>query len=224
MSEKLLSITRKIVRVGNIGLTSVAFFPRDKLIVSKRYTPEGNHMMIDFPAFLRLENCICPRGVDIDRRNISLTNIGKIQMIAAMKKMLRLLSSGGVFVDDPEMGLTVTQNLDEHGGSKWTVFERIGDHSVVFTPTVVNEDETQYEGVTVIMNVPTNMTTISVSEFAILAEAIQETNIWLESQLLFMTALQMNSTSSDELAEEYVESHSKLDDIESKALRKVDKP
>ena len=221
MSDKILSVSRRIARIGNIVLTSVALFPRDKIVINTKHTMDGKQIILDFPAFLRLD-LPYQSGISHNVRSITLNYIGRVQLIAAMRRMIQILRSGEVFYNDPEMGLVITQNTDDRGASKWIVYERIGDSSIAFSPTVIEEDEIQYEGVVVIVNVPNNSTTLSVTEFTVLAESVKDTNIWLESQLLFLTALNLSSAPSKSKAETIPDTHAKLMELESKALRKAE--
>lgn len=193
---KLNSLSRKLTRIGGITLSIVAFFPQDKMILNTKYFQDTKtkQIYLDFPSFLRFELPYTPNGNG--KRSVNLTYMGKVQMIATMKRMISHLASKEVFVKDPELGLTITRSLNEKGRSRWIVYENINQTPVAISPVVIKEDLSSYEGVCIMLNAPENRAEMTIAEFIALKTFLEDVDIWSLSQNLFNTALLLESSES----------------------------
>ena len=191
--SKLNTLSRRLVKIGGVSLSIVTFFPTDKTIIDTKYRRDSDvqNITLNFPSFIRFELPYI-QGSTV-KRSVNLTYMGKIQMVAAMQAMLTNLNSKEVFIEDPDIGLTVTKELKEDGTSVWSVFEQIGESSIVFYPAVVKEEETQaiYKGVGISINNAANHVEMSLAEFIALYHFVKEVDIWSLSQELFNSALML---------------------------------
>lgn len=191
--SKLNTLSRRLAKIGGVSLSIVTFFPTDKTIIDNKYRKDSDvrNITLNFPSFIRFELPYIKESVV--KRSVNLTYMGKIQMVAAMQAMLTNLNSKEVFIEDPDIGLTVTKELKEDGTSIWSVFENIGEANIVFYPAVVKEEQTQaiYKGVGISINNAANHVEMSLAEFIALYHFVKEVDIWSLSQALFNSALML---------------------------------
>ena len=220
----LSSIERKLLRIGRAILSIVVLIPDDRPFIKTTTFDNSTKYVFDVPTFLKLR-LFNENGSTWDNTGfINLNYIGKIQMVSTMKNMINLILNQRVFYDDPEYGLQVTQNNDKNGNSKWALYERIGEANIAIHPYIIEEDMLKMEGVRLIINKPENFAIFTTSEFIALTEALSAIDIWILSQEL------INSIGVDRLLKmpkinntEYELTISKLDDLESSMLSKLDK-
>lgn len=195
---KLNTLSRKLTTIGYVKLSITVFFPPDKIIVGNKYYKDSNssNILLDFPCFIKFE--LPYRAESTKRRWINLTYMGKIQMISAMESMLNIINTKEVFVNDSELGLVVTTELDKNGRSKWSVYEQIGESGIVIYPTVIHEENTSvsYKGIGIAINEATNNVEMSIAEFIGLYRFLKEIDIWSLSQAMFNTSLMLTGIRS----------------------------
>lgn len=227
MQYRVQSISRKITSVGNITITIVVFFPKDNTTVyrhiSRKEDETVQNVDLRIPSILRLE-FPWELGGDIQRRTINLTYIGKIQLIYMIEAFIKMLREEEVFITDPELGLTVVQNIDKNGKSKWVKYETIGKNLILLYPKVIYDESTnnKYEGVSIAINSPSISVNLTVSELCILNRVLNDIDIFIYGQLMIQMIKEDFVKRSDLEQEEFDLVTDKLSNLQDFALKRAE--
>lgn len=227
MQYRLQSISRRITSLGNLTVSIVILFPKDNQLVYRKLSHRDDETVefidIKFPSFLRIE-FPWELGGNISRRSINLTFLGKIQFLYMVEAFMKILKTEQVFIDDPELGLVVAQNVDQKGNNLWLKYEQIGKNVLMLYPKVIDDESTghRYEGVAIAINTPAVSVTLTVSEFCILYKILSDVDIFVYGQLLLAMVKSDFIKRGEYEQEEFDLVTDKLSDLTELAMQKVE--
>jgi hypothetical protein len=223
-------LSRKLLNINKLGISMVVFFPSDRnTVYTKEFKEDqSKSVYLNFVPFVRidfpyLENVVV-------KRNINLSYMGKIQMVASLDRMMKNIATKEMFTEDDELGLIVTRDLDDEGRSKWSVYERINEMTVGIHPTVIHEETTSYPGIMIELTGSINHVELTLSEFVALRNFLNDLDLWSLSQAMFNTAYLMgldegfttNANEPQAIAPYQLENQISEREADSDARRKID--